>query len=196
MREDVSEHHVEGGGDIVAGQAHRCGPAGSMVQSHERPSSSARAPQKAARSSATSARSLRTAIASCRGRRAERIELAHRRLQPVDTVEELGSAAPLGVESESGERGAEAVGQVGDPLTFGGKELVDAIGQQVEGFGDIHDLRWTGDGRRAARVSPPASARLVRARSAAGRVTLRASRSVAITATPQQDDGYQPEHQP
>ena len=93
-----------------------------------------------------------------------------------------GRAVALGVEAQGGERRAEAVGQVGDPLPFGCQELVDAVGEEVEGLADLDDLRRARDGRPGTE-SPPARARLVRARSAAGRVTLRASRSVATTAT-------------
>ena len=92
-------------------------------------------------------------------------------------------AVALGVEAQRGERGAEAVGEVGDPLPLGGEELVDAVGEEVEGLGDVDDLRRAGDVPPGRACRPPASARLVRARSAAGRVTLRASRSVATTAT-------------
>ena len=177
--EDVAEQHVDGGGARPraagaqgAGRRARCGT------SHDRPSSSASAPQNAARSSTTSARSLRTAISSCSGRRAARISSLTSASRRSTSSMSVGGAVALGVEAEGGERGAQPVGQVGDPLALGDAQLVDAVGEEVERLGDVGDLRRTGD-VGAGVVSPPASARLVRARSAAGRVTLRASRSVA-----------------
>ena len=110
-------------------------------------------------------------------------ELAHLRLQAIDVLDERAAPVALGIEAQGGERGAEAVGQVGDPLSLGSEQLVDAVGQEVEGLGHVDDLRRPGDGRLRAGCRRPASARLVRARSAAGRVTLRARRSVASTAT-------------
>ena len=109
-------------------------------------------------------------------------ELADLRLEAVDVLDEVGRAVALGIEAQRGERGAEAVGEVGDPLALGGEELVDAVGQQVEGLGDVDDLGRTRVAGAGVRV--PAGQRAAgAARSAAGRVTLRASRSVATTAT-------------
>ena len=81
------------------------------------------------------------------------------------------------------------MGQVGHPLPLGGEQLVDPVGQQVEGLGRRRRSPAGPPTTARARGSPPARARLVRARSAAGRVTLRARRSVATTDDHEQHDG-------
>ena len=101
----------------------------------------------------------------------------------------------LGIESEGGERGAQAMGQVGDPLALGREELVDPVGEEVEGFGDVDDLRWTGDGR--ARMGVAAGERSAGARQVGRGAGDAPGQPVGRDdGHDQQDDGDEREHEP
>ncbi len=67
-------------------------------------------------------------------------QLGDGRLEPRDVGHEAGVASRLGIEADGGERGAEAVGQVGDALALGRPQLVDAVGQHVQRPGGVGQL--------------------------------------------------------
>ncbi len=57
------------------------------------------------------------------------------------------------LESERGQRCAEAMGEVGDGFAFDGDDLVDAVGEAVEGGADLGDFGGAGDGARASSIT-------------------------------------------
>ena len=94
-------------------------------------------------------------------------------------VEFLGALAireRLDLEAECGQRRAEAVREVGDRFAFDGDDLVDAIGETVEGGADLGDLGGPVTVARASR-SPPARRSAVLAVSSSGRAKRRETNS-------------------
>ena len=194
--EHVPEEHVHRGLRRPPSDSRtRCGPSGSTVLVHRRPSSSASAPQNAARSAVTRARSHRTVMLSCNGRRAARMQLGDLGLQAIDVLDQRRGAVPFGVEPQGGQRCAEPMGQIGHALALRRQQLVDPIGQQVEGLGHGGDLRRAGHdgpgrGVAAGQVSARAGEVGGRARHAPGQAVGDGHRRR------DQQEGHPGEHRP
>ena len=64
------------------------------------------------------------------------------RTEPVDVLEEgLTPGQALRLESQRGQRGAQAVGEIGQRLALGGDQVVETAGELVEGRSGVGDLR-------------------------------------------------------
>ena len=92
-------------------------------------------------------------------------------------------AQRVGIQSERGDRGAQAMGEVGHQLALGGQQLHDALGQPVEGVTRPPRSPVDPAGSTRASRSPAPSRSAVRASSATGRTTPRATRSATRTTT-------------
>ena len=180
--EHVAEQHVDGGRAFFAGEAHRV-RAGRLDAAVPRPAVvvGQRAPERGA---------LLDHLGEVAADRHLLVEgpaggpdqLADLRLEAVDVVDQVGVAVALGVEPQRGERRAQAVGEVGDPLALGDASSSIRSARRLR----ARPRRRSPAGRPTSTraCGSPAGQRAAGARQVGRRAgELRARRSAATTAT-------------